>query len=146
MLRYFLFGVLCAFLFARLEIQIEGKDGWAGKLPTWRKKVPEFRIIGQEELTGYHLYLWSFLLGFAHSVFLFIPWSFSLELHVLSFLLFVILLEDFLWFILNPAFGLKRFNRKDVSWHKTWVGPVPFQYITGIIIWSILFYAARWAS
>ncbi len=34
-LKYFSFALIVSTLFALLEIQIEGKDGWAAKLPTF---------------------------------------------------------------------------------------------------------------
>ena len=36
LLVLFLWVVLLAALFAQLEIQIEGDEGWAASLPTWR--------------------------------------------------------------------------------------------------------------
>ncbi|BBQ00835.1 hypothetical protein BSFA1_59630 [Burkholderia sp. SFA1] len=40
------------------------------------------------------------------------------------------LIEDFLWFVLNPAFGLARFNPSDVPWHKHWIAFAPTDYWT----------------
>jgi len=36
----FLFGF--ALLFALVEIEIEGADGWASKLPTWYRRSPAY--------------------------------------------------------------------------------------------------------
>ncbi|GAI89546.1 unnamed protein product, partial [marine sediment metagenome] len=35
-LTYFLYIWILANIFALVEIQIEGKHGWAGKLPCWK--------------------------------------------------------------------------------------------------------------
>lgn len=48
--------------------------------------------------------------------------------------------EDWLWFLINPAFGLGRFNPTDVPWHKHWLGPVPIDYwifssVAVILLW-----------
>ena len=44
-------------IFALLEIQIEGENGWASKLPTWKLKNPFQKIINWPYITGYHIYL-----------------------------------------------------------------------------------------
>jgi hypothetical protein len=66
-----------ATVLALLEVQVEGKFGWAEKLPCWRPKNPEAfaprtysRIMGDRPLTGYHIVFFSlikFKLGY-------IPW------------------------------------------------------------------------
>jgi hypothetical protein len=142
---YFGLAFVCATLFALLEIQIEGKNGWAGKLPTWRIRSAFFRYIpgGTDVITGYHFYLWSFLLAFSHIPFIFVGWNLKRELLLLSFLVLVLFLEDFLWFVFNPHYGLSRFNRKSIPWHHHWIGPFPMQYYTGIIIWCILFWIGK---
>jgi hypothetical protein len=50
------------------------------------------------------------------------------------------IVEDFLWFILNPAFGFSLFNSEQIPWHKHWLIGVPTDYITftvvgGIMLW-----------
>jgi hypothetical protein len=58
-----LWTVLLAFILAKVEINIEGKHGWAEKLPTWRKKNRFTKIIlGETPVTGYHF--WMFLMIF----------------------------------------------------------------------------------
>lgn len=47
------FGFL-ALLIAVAEIEMEGKYGWAQKLPTWYKKQPKFWLKGKP-MTGYHV-------------------------------------------------------------------------------------------
>lgn len=39
------FVIIVSVVYALLEIQIEGEDGWAGKLPTWKIKNPFYKII-----------------------------------------------------------------------------------------------------
>lgn len=36
--------------------------------------------------------------------------------------------EDFLWFVLNPAYGLGRFTAADIPWHKHWLWLAPTDY------------------
>lgn len=126
-----IFILVIAFLIAKLEIQIEGKDGWAKNLPTWKINNKLTRqILGKDyHLTGYHF--WAFLTIFTFMqlpFFIGVPFSLFLELKLISMLLLIAVLEDFLWFVLNPDFGIRKFNSKVVKWHK-WIGPVPVIYI-----------------
>lgn len=143
MTGYFIFSIISSIVFALLEIQIEGESGWAEKLPTWRKEIKLIKIFtgGNMELTGYHTYLWIFILLLCHSAFIIVPWSTTNELRILSYICFVILFEDFFWFVLNPRFGLKKFNKKNIKWHKNWLGPFPIQYYWGFLFWLALFLA-----
>src|SRR5687768_11796653 len=123
------FTVASAFCWAMLEIQIEGPHGWAAKLPTWRLNNPLVRwIYGPAGLTGYHV--WAFLstMLFFHAPFLWAPWSVRLELRVLGAYLLFWLIEDFLWFLLNPHFGLRKFRPEIAVWHGRWFLGFPLLY------------------
>ncbi|HET9986091.1 MAG TPA: hypothetical protein VFQ38_20995 [Longimicrobiales bacterium] len=121
-----------AALFALLEIQIEGREGWAAGLPTWRiRNAWTRRLLGAREVTGYHVYFQLFVLVMAHLPYLVaaVPPSLALELRILAFLILFWVLEDFLWFVFNPAYGLRRFRREEVWWHAaTWWGVMPRDY------------------
>ena len=60
-------GLLCFMVFMSIilalwEIQIEGKDGWAAKLPAWRiEKGWLVRLSGGRPVTGYHFFMTLFL-------------------------------------------------------------------------------------
>jgi hypothetical protein len=121
-----------AFAFARVEIEIEGPHGWAANLPTWRISNRWTKIFyGSRPLTGYHFWLQIFVLTLAHLPFGldFCPWSWPMELRVIGFVILFFILEDFLWFVLNPAYGLKRFRRQHIWWHApTWWWFMPRDY------------------
>ncbi len=121
-----------ATLFALLEIQIEGPTGWAANLPTWRIENRWTRLFySSKPLTGYHLYTLLFTAVAVHLAFGlgFAPFSWRAEARVLSFFILFWVLEDFLWFLLNPAFGLKRFRRQFIWWHApTWWWIMPRDY------------------
>ncbi len=140
---YFGLGILVSLFFALLEIQIEGKNGWARKLPTWRKKFSFTKFIpgADKEITGYHLYMGLYRFSILHVVFIFIEWSVGIELLLISFHLFVSRVEDFLWFVLNPAYGIKKFKKEFIPWHPTWFLGLPVQYYTSIIVWGLLFWS-----
>ncbi|MBI2593130.1 hypothetical protein HYW44_00610 [Candidatus Daviesbacteria bacterium] len=140
-LPLFVFSVSIAFLIAKLEINIEGKHGWAKNLPTWRIKNKWTKIIMREyPLTGYHLYLMLTVLSFLHFPFFFeTRWSLSKELITLGLYFFIFLLEDFFWFVLNPHFGLKKFHKDHIDWHHKWVFNIPIMYFNFLLI-AILFF------
>jgi hypothetical protein len=122
-----------AFFFAQLEIQIEGSAGWAKNLPTWRKSLRDIPILRHlffkdMELTGYHLYLNLFIFSVLHIVYIWAPFDVATELELLSFFTFFFILEDFLWFLLNPHFGLKKFKKENIPWHQPWVLGLPGGY------------------
>jgi hypothetical protein len=49
-------------------------------------------------------------------------------------------LEDFLWFVFNPHYGIKKFRKGEIWWHKTWWGPVPSLYWQMAVITTVLLY------
>ena len=123
------FVIAISAVVAELEIQIEGKNGWAGDLPTWRinNKVTSFILGGAyHPLTGYHFFLSIFVMLFFHfPFFVGLPWSGSLELKILSSFFLFWMIEDFLWFVLNPHFGIHKFREIHIPWHKNWIWIVP---------------------
>ncbi len=146
LLSNILFLILFSFFVAKAEINIEGKNGWAKNLPTWKKKNKFTKIfLGNYQLTGYHFFMFSsFLLLFHFPFFLGLNWSTSLELKIFALFLFFQLLEDFFWFILNPSFGLKKFSKKYIPWHKEWAGVIPKAYLKlffGGLFFLLLSYA-----
>lgn len=132
---------LLATAVAVLEIQIEGKNGWAEKLPAWhpargsrlRRLYASFS--NRKELDGYHITLFTVLI-----LVFYLPFAFGAPLGLVEFLkalsLFFLFMVvwDFLWFVWNPWFTVRRFSRKNIPWHKIWIFGVPFDYLEGIII------------
>jgi len=75
------------------------------------------------------------LLLFFHLPLWFTGWSFwRIELFVLGLFIIFLVLEDFLWFVLNPHYSLKKFKRGQVWWHPKWFLGVPSFYWTSIPI------------
>jgi len=141
LVRYFVFCFISAVLLALLEIQIEGKNGWAEKLPTWRFNLKFLDILPgfQKPITGYHIYFFFFVFFLIHIPFLFMRWDLHTELIILSAYILTTRWEDFLWFVFNPNYGIKKFKKEYISWHPDWFGPIPSQYFYSFIIWIILF-------
>jgi hypothetical protein len=127
--------------FAKTEIQIEGANGWATTLPTWRIEKHLLLDIfwGGRAMTGYHAWVFTFMFLVFHLPHVIIGrFSWRLEARCISALMIFWIAEDFLWFLLNPAFGLERFHPQYVTWHKHWIMGVPTDYITYLLFGSLL--------
>jgi hypothetical protein len=136
---------LLSFVFAKVEIHIEGDAGWAANLPTWR--IEEHWLLdifwGGRPMTGYHAWMFSFMaLVFHLPIFLYGSWTLTMEACILGCLMFFWVLEDFLWFAMNPAFGLTKFRPGRVPWHKYWVCFVPTDYVVFTFVGCLLFWYA----
>ena len=125
-----------ALTLAVLEIQIEGREGWAKNLPTWRPR-PDSRtavifskIMSGRETTGYHITMFAFVFlifyfPYAFGIIFLTPANF---LATLSLFFLFIVLWDFLWFVLNPHYPLKNFKKEHIWWHKKWLLGLPRDY------------------
>jgi hypothetical protein len=138
--------VVTAFLFAKVEIHIEGGSGWAEKLPTWRvqNRLTDL-FYGGRPLTGYHLWVQLFVLALVHEPFAVgLPWSGRAEALVASFMILFWIVEDFLWFVVNPAFGLRKFRASEIWWHrKSWWLVAPREYFVGGALAVALYFFGR---
>lgn len=130
-----------ATVLAILEIQIEGAEGWAKNLPTWRP-APHHplakifsKIMSGKETTGYHLSMFLFVLLIFH-----LPYVFGLTITLehwiktISLFFIFVVIWDFLWFVLNPHHPLKLFQKEHIIIHKKWLWRVPVDYFLSIFI------------
>lgn len=141
--NFYLF--LLATAVAVLEIQVEGKNGWAEKLPAWRpargSKLRRFyaTFSNRKELDGYHVALLVVLI-----LVFFLPFAFGVPLNLaevvkaLSLFFMFMVVWDFLWFVWNPWFTVRKFSRRHIPWHKSWFLGLPFDYWEGILV-SLIF-------
>jgi len=133
-----------ALVLAILEVQIEGGQGWAAKLPTWRpgrdsKWQKIYKIMSGKDMTGYHLAMFSFVFLIFHlPFFIGLRWSMAIELELVSIFFLFIVMWDFLWFVVNPYFSLKNFHRHHNFWHRNWLWKLPTDYYISISISFIL--------
>ena len=71
--------------------------------------------------------------------------SFSrrVEARCLGSLMLFWIIEDFLWFVLNPCFGLAKFAPQFIPWHKKWLLGLPTDYLLfstiGILLITVSF-------
>ncbi len=112
-----------ALLMALLEIEIEGRHGWAERLPTWyRTRGPAARVYhligGNRPLTGYHLMMFPIPLLMLHYPYVAgAGWSLAAEASTIAVFLAWIIAWDYLWFVLDPHWGIARFRRGEVWWY-----------------------------
>ena len=134
-LGYLAWVMVMAFFFANAEIQIEGGAGWATSLPTWRIEHHWLLDIfwGGRAMTGYHAWVFTFM-----ALVFFAPLAFNgrwnwrdAGLALVGLMVFWIT-EDFLWFLVNPAWGWARFDPALVTWHKHWLFGAPVDYWIGL--------------
>jgi hypothetical protein len=131
MLIYLIFVFVVSYCFANLEIQIEGTAGWAKNLPTWRIENHWMLKIfwGGRPLTGYHFWAMIFIFFLFHMPFFFSSyWTLKGELQALGGLILFWVIEDFLWFVLNPGYGIRKFNKSHIPWHPRWILGMPVDY------------------
>ncbi len=131
---------ILATVLAILEIQIEGANGWAKNLPTWRPNPNHpmakiySRMMSGKELTGYHLTMFSFVFLIFNLPFFFgFPFNLENILKISSLFFIFIALWDFLWFVLNPFHPLKNFAKNNPN-HKAFLFGMPTDYYYSITI------------
>ncbi len=142
-----IFFVLFAWLLALIEIEVEGKYGWAEKIPTWYQKRGFLgRLFGLisfgRPITGYHLFVFLFTIFAFHSgFFLGLSWTFGTELKIIALYFIWVCLWDFSWFVFNPYYGIKNFKKQKIWWFSKspWVFNLfPLDYFLAIIFSFII--------
>lgn len=136
------FWFFVAFLFAALEIEIEGKYGWAEKLPTWYRTTGLCgRLFGifnsGRPLTGYHSFMLLVTVALFHAAyFQGLQWTLAEETKTLALYFAWVPCWDFLWFVLNPNYGWSRFRQDSVWWFakSKWLFGWPLDYY---VSWSV---------
>lgn len=133
--------IIISLFFAMVEIQIEGNQGWASGLPTWRIEDHWLLDIfwGGRPMTGYHAWVFSFMALIFHFPLVILgQFSIKIESRILGSLMWFWITEDFLWFVFNPEWGVCRFFEQQIPWHKNWLLGVPVDYIVFGVLGSVL--------
>lgn len=109
---------ITAVLFSMMEIETEGKNGWAKALPTTKNFIGKFTL--------YHVFMNLFVAFIFSGWFLgrFFTGCVSGKTCVLYFLFYMFLwflLEDFLWFVFNPHYTLQKYCKDEIAWHTNWI-------------------------
>lgn len=136
------FWTLFAVVIACVEIEVEGKHGWAEKLPTWYRTTGFWavlygKLLGGKPLTGYHLFMFFFPVLLFHAHFLMgVPWSAAGEMQAWAMYFAWCPLWDYYWFVLNPHYH-RKFHKDLVWWHHKshWIGGLfPIDYAIGFLL------------
>lgn len=129
------FIILAAFvLMAFWEAYAEGEAGGAA-----RSVGPQFKFLGLK-VKAYHLVLFALYIPLLLSIALVGRFSWHLFKYISAGYFFGLVLEDFLWFVVNPKWPFKHWNPQYVTWYAWWkMGKLalPSFYLPFIII-SIL--------
>ncbi len=143
--------VILAFFFANVEIQIEGANGWAVALPVTFRIEDHWLLDvfwGGRPMTGYHAWVFPFMALFFHFPMVWAGrWSIKLEARAIACTSVFWIVEDALWFVLNPAYGWAKLDPEHVPWHVHWFLGLPTDYFTftgvalALFVWS--FWPAR---
>ena len=123
-------------IYALIEIEIEGPDGWAKNLPT-----PKNFLF---HLSLYHVYMVTLAILIICAFVYYRDTKQCLEddekstmykiRSVVSRILFMavafFLLQDFIWFVLNPSFTVSKYTSEHIQWHTSWFMGIPvFNYV-----------------
>ena len=122
------FVLLLATLWAWMEVEIEGKHGWAQQLPT---------ACAFWGWTWYHVSMNFIILIVLYRSLRSVQFEQGCT-SLIYFALYTVawfVVEDVLWFVLNPSFGIKHYTVAGIPWHasKPWFGG------TFVYNWVVLF-------
>lgn len=154
MLANVLFWSVFATILAAIEVESEGKYGWAEKMPTWYRYTGLIaglygKLFSGKPLTGYHSFMFILPVMIFHAHFFNgVTWSIEGELHTWALYFGWCVLWDYLWFVLNPAYR-GHFQREAIWWHakNPWVfGWFPIDYLFGVLFSILLAGAAAFRA
>ena len=142
-----------AFGLGGVEVEIEGGYGWAERMPTWYLKRGRLGklygiVMGHRPLTGYHVYVFIIPIVLLNLPFVYgVDWSLAGELRVFATYFALAVIWDYTWFVLNPAYTVRRFQRGNVWWFEgPWIGRFPLDYYVGIGLSIVLAALAAWSA
>jgi len=140
-----------AFGLAGIEVEIEGGYGWAERMPTWYLKRGAVgriygTVMGHRPLTGYHVFVFIMPVVLLNLPFVYgVDWSLAGELRVFATYFALAVVWDYLWFVLNPAWGIRRFHPDHIWWHKpTWWWIMPRDYWVFTLIGLATYLLGSW--
>jgi len=127
MLLQGLYIMIYAILFSLLEIEMEGKYGWAENMPT-----PKFFY----SFTLYHTIM---------NIIVILTLTYSLHfnskpLEIIFYIMAWFLIEDTMWFMLNPHYTIKGYKRENIWWQgkQEWYFGMPAQNYIGLAVMVVL--------
>jgi len=136
---FYIIGIFISIAF--WEAYIEGSGGWAANQVGWRLN---FKVgFLKRPLDAYHFWSWLVMLPmFLMLPFVMFGWNEHLFWVTIASALIGVVVEDYLWFVVNPKFRLEDFKPSRVWWHY-WIGygkyKVPELYIVYPILAILIF-------
>ena len=119
-----IFVFVFSLIYSLMEIEIEGKHGWCKELPTAKNVCKDFTL--------YHL-LMNALIIITFTKIFYSEGIFDVIFYTTGFFL----IEDFLWFVLNPNFTIKKYTKENIPWHKEWMLGIPTANFVGLGIFIV---------
>ena len=129
---------LVAWLFAHVEVEIEGPAGWAASLPVSFRVEQHWALDwfwGGRPMTGYHAWVFAFMAAMFHLPMLLIwRWTPRLQARCAAAVMLFWIIEDALWFAVNPHFGWQGLRPGAPGeagaawWHTRWLLGLPVDY------------------
>ena len=118
------------------EAYVEGRNAWDKNKYGWKINFKTGFL--SRPLTAYHFWCWLIMIP----MFLMLPlviygWNRHLFWLLVSCWFLGAVLEDFLWFVVNPEVSIKEFNEKDCKWHY-WIGFGKYKVPEIYILWPIV--------
>ena len=105
--------------------------------------------MGHRPLTGYHVYAFTIPVLILHLPFV-SAWNWTLaaaSCRTLATFFALAVVWDYLWFVLNPAYTVRRFRRGRVWWFEVpWIWRFPLDYYVGIALSVGLAALAAWSA
>lgn len=121
---------LYAVLWALMEVEIEGADGG------WAKNLPTKKFFGTK-FTWYHIIMNTIvILTIAYALYA-RSW-----IEIVFYTVAWFMIEDFIWFMSNKAFGWSKYNKEDIWWHsdQPWVCGIPLHNYICVFMLALLAY------
>lgn len=139
-----IFLFLFAAVYAMIEIEIEGPNGWAEFLPTPQKFLAHLSLYHVVMVCMASLVIGGLLYYRASSARAAAPAESPVKSALCHageyiFLLVIFFLaQDFLWFVLNPSYTVGRYAKSYIGWHKPWALGIPAFNFAGAAILAVV--------
>ena len=112
--------------------------GWGRTQQGWKVKTPI------REITAYHFWCWLVMMPlFFMLPFFIFGWDWHVFWVILASYFIGTVIEDTLWFHINPNFTMAKWNQHYADWHK-WIKIGNFEVPEFIIIYPILAFLIWW--
>ena len=119
-------------LYSLLEIELEAKEGWCKNLPT-----PV--VLGN--FTLYHVLMNIIVIISILKVYVKDITSLEDITQAIFYIAAWFLIEDFMWFVLNPHFTIDKYKKEHIWWHarRPWYFGIPEHNFIGILVMFVCY-------